>query len=78
MATEEDIFVDWKKNRFIIAPFEIMHNNDHIVVLTDIAFWSNKSDELISWCNQYNCTMQGMTVNIPTDDLLTVFCLQWS
>lgn len=78
MGTEEDILADWKKNRFIIAPSAIMHEDVHIVVLTDFAFWNSKSDELITWCDQYNCTMQGMTVNIPTDDLLTVFCLQWS
>lgn len=78
MAMEEDIFAEWKKNRFIIAPSEIMHEDVHVIVLTDFRFWHSKSEELVTWCKQYNCTMQGMTVSIPTDDLLTVFCLQWS
>ena len=78
MGTEEDILADWKKNRFIVAPSILMHENVHIVVLTDFAYWTDRIDELEVWCNRYNCTIQGMTVNIPTDDLLTVFCLQWS
>lgn len=78
MTTENDIFAEWKKNRFVITPSIIMHNDVHIVVLTDFKFWDSKFDELISWCDQYNCTMQGMTVNIPTDYALTMFCLRWA
>lgn len=50
----------------------------HMIVLTDIAFWSDNIDALMQWCRDHGCETQGMTVDIPDDHTLTVFCLRWS
>ena len=74
----DDIFADWKTNRFIVAGQMLHEYDDHIVVLTDISFWTYEIDNLIEWCNNNKCTQEGMTVRIPTDKLLTMFILRWS
>jgi hypothetical protein len=47
-------------------------------VLTDIEYWVEKFDELYSWCGENNCSMTGMTVELPTDETLMLFKLRWS
>ena len=74
----DDILADWKTNRFIVAGQMLHDYDDHIVVLTDISFWTYNLDNLIEWCNNNNCKQEGMTVLIPTDKLLTMFILRWS
>ena len=75
----DDIFADWKTNRFIVAePALHEFTNEHLVVLSDFAFWTLEIDNLIEWCNNNKCTQEGMTVRIPTDKLLTMFILRWS
>jgi len=74
----DDIFADWKTNRFIVAGQMLHEYDDHIVVLSDFAFWTLEIDNLIEWCNNNKCTQEGMTVRIPTDKLLTMFILRWS
>ena len=74
----DDIFADWKTNRFIVAGQMLHEYDDHIVVLTDFIFWTYEIDNLIEWCNNNKCTQEGMTVRIPTDKLLTMFILRWS
>ncbi len=76
-----DIFHNWKENKFIIAPSFAYDSNkefDHLVILTDVSFWTNEIDNLLAWCDQYGCSQKGMTVEIPNEDLLTAFCLRWS
>lgn len=76
-----DIFHHWKENRFIIAPDYVRDSDSehpHMVILTDIGFWADNVDHLVEWCNNYGCKTQGMTVEIPTDDLLTAFCIRWA
>ena len=88
-----DIFAEWKKQRFIIADEELVgsyrsptedlffnsnKNFKYLVIMTDVEFWSTHADECISWCHQYNCNIQGMTIEIPTDEMLTLFTLKWS
>lgn len=76
-----DIFHHWKENRFIIAPDYVKEPYDgrtHIIVLTDIHFWALNTDQLTDWCQQHGCEVKGMTVEIPTDDLLTAFCIRWA
>lgn len=75
-----DIFHDWKKNRFVVAPefgFRLKNNFKHVIVLTDIAFWAQEVDNLVPWCQENGCKNQGMTVEIPDDCTLTLFCLRW-
>lgn len=76
-----DIFHHWKENKFIIAPDYVRESNVehlHMIVLTDIGFWADNVDRLSEWCNSHGCKTQGMTVEIPTDDLLTAFCIRWA
>lgn len=76
-----DIFHDWKRNRFVLAPkfaYDTADTNiEQMVILTNVAFWVGEMDNLISWCRENGCRIQGMTVEIPTEELLTVFCLRW-
>jgi len=73
-----DIMQDWKKNRFIIAPPDLVEGNERIVVLTDYNFWSDCIGELINWCENHNATTQGMTVTFGDEATLTLFVLRWS
>ena len=72
-----DIFANWKTNRFVVAPAEYYDNSRRVVVLTDIPFWADHIDQLTQWCQVHGCTVQGMTVEIPTDPTLTLFHLRW-
>jgi len=85
-TSAEDIFADWKKNRFIIADdFAKEYLNEQqiegtIIVLTDFRFWGQEhiADQLVQWCLDNNCKTQGATVTIPSKQLLTAFMLRWS
>lgn len=79
MSSSEDILSDWKKARFIIVdgnwygmPFE------HMIVLTDLAYWADHADQLKIWCDQHACRPEGLTVSVPNDATLTLFTLRWS
>jgi len=80
--TNKDVFADWKNQRFVIAPKHtfVDDNTDfkHLIVLTDIKFWVLATDDLNRWCEENNCRSKGMTVEIPTDSELTLFCLRWA
>lgn len=77
-----DIMQDFKRNRFVVAPNYIANGlkpmYGHLIVLSDIGYWSDNIDALIEWCGQHNCEVKGMTVDIPSDTTLTLFCLRWS
>lgn len=78
---QEDMFAEWKNQRFIVVEHAIARDNDvaHLVVLTDIRFWADHADELEEWCCQYPGAYQmGMTVGFDTQELLTLFCLRWN
>lgn len=74
----DDIFADWKVNRFIIADSALHDFPGHLIVLSDVSFWANNADKLEEWCSKNGCSMQGMTVNIPDPKKLTLFILEWS
>ena len=80
--TNKDVFADWKNQRFVIAPKHtfVDDNTDfkHLIVLTDIKFWVLATDDLNRWCEENNCRSKGMTVEIPSDRELTLFCLRWA
>lgn len=78
---QEDIFSDWKKQRFIVVEPAIAHDNavDHMVLLTDIYFWSEHAEELDAWCADHPGALQmGMTVSFDSHALLLLFTLRWS
>ena len=82
-TSAEDIFADWKKNRFIIADDFALNEQQiegTIIVLTDFRFWGQEhiADQLVQWCLDNNCKTQGATVTIPSKQLLTAFMLRWS
>jgi hypothetical protein len=69
------------KPRFIVADLEVSQSMEQhiIVILSDIAYWSEHYDELIQWCKESNSSMVlGATLNIYDDQTLTAFCLRWA
>ena len=71
-----DIFQHWKDNRFIIAP-EALVDNEKLVVLTDITYWTEHVDKLVKWCQERNAETQGMTVVFGDEKTLVEFVLTW-
>lgn len=81
MTLNTDIFAEWKQQRFIVADaiiIEGLTTARHLIVLTDIAFWAERADELAQWCADVGCRTAGMTVELDTDQQLTAFTLKWS
>lgn len=76
MSTD-DIFDSWKKERFIVANINDLYEGT-IVVLSDVRYWTDHYDELEAWCAEYGCKVKGMTVEVPTEDLLLLFNLRWA
>jgi hypothetical protein len=72
-----DIFEEWKNNRFIVVPDSLTTNDEHLIILTDIAFWNDNSETLDLWCNENNCKIQGMVVVTGNAVAITAFCLRW-
>lgn len=69
-----------QKAKFIVADVEVSESLGvpHIVVLADIAYWNAHYDELVEWCQVNGCEPQGMTVNVPNPETMTLFALRWS
>lgn len=74
----DDVFGDWKSNRFIIAPGYLTDSKEHLIVLTDVGFWNTHYEELKDWCDEHLADTQGMTVAVPNERILTLFVLRWS
>jgi hypothetical protein len=75
----EDLFADWKRNKFIVADYALTSDAKHLIVLTDIQFWANHTDELDDWCKKnLRARVQGMTVEIDDDRTLTHFIMRWT
>ena len=73
-----DIFQSWKENRFIVADSKLIDVDDNnLIVLTNIEYWNENYDELVSWCKEHNAEVRGMTVTCD-DHSLTLFALRWS
>lgn len=75
-----DIFAEWKKQRFVLADKAMFPEltPKHLVILTDVSYFTDHIEEFQAWCEQHKCNTVGMTVEIPTDELLTLFTLRWS
>jgi len=75
----EDIFGDWKKNRYILVPSDLSESDHHLIILTDVSYWVEHSDDFLEWCNSTpGVRTQGMTVELDNDKTLTLFMLRWS
>lgn len=74
----DDIFENWKGQKFIIADRNLHDSKGHLIILTDYIFWTDHFDKLETWCNKNGGKIEGMTVNLPTDKLLTAFLLKWT
>ena len=68
---------NWNKKKFVVSESFYEDGFSHIVVLSDLSFWHNNFDELGEWCQQYGAEILGMTVNIPNEEILTLFYLRW-
>ncbi len=67
-------------NRFIVATTSVslQFGAPCLVLLSDYKFWADHISELVAWCDEHGATTEGMTVNIPSKQVLTLFCLRWS
>lgn len=73
-----DIFEGWKKERFVVAgPNLHDYTNHYLVIMTDFGYWTDHADQCTQWCLDHGCEQTGATILIPTDELLTAFCLRW-
>ena len=73
----DDIFFSWKKYRFVVAEPGTYDGPGHLIILADFVYWTHQVEHLIQWCIDNGCEQKGMTVRIPTDELLTMFTLRW-
>lgn len=75
--TTEDIMAEFKKAKFVVAP-DYLGFGPTMVILSDISFWAPKYDVLGDWCRAHQCRLEGLTVNVPDEPTLMLFCLKWS
>jgi len=73
----EDVMAEYKAGRFVVAD-PILGFGSRLIVLSDFNFWIDRLEELEAWCQLHGAVRKGTTVEIPTDEVLTVFLLQWS
>ena len=71
-----DIMAEFKHRLFTTVPDELGLGS-HLIVLTDIEFWNKNYDELIDWCNLYNVSSMGMTVQCKSEEQVALFVLRW-
>jgi hypothetical protein len=74
----EDVFADWRGQRFVVADRELNDNAGHVILLLDFFYWADHDQQLDEWCQHNGADIQGMTVNLPTEQALTAFVLRWS
>ena len=74
----EDILAHWKKERFVLVPFELLDKDETLIILTDIAYWAEHEKQLTEWCNWHNVNVEGMCITFPNPQTLTLFTLRWS
>ena len=85
---EDDSLVDigkildnWQTHRFVVVNSSSLNIDPEVypqtVVLADVGYWTERIQELREWCDQHGCRFKGMTVSVPTEDLITLFCLKW-
>jgi hypothetical protein len=77
----EDIFKNWKENKFVLLTAKdigLISDYPYLIVLADIGYWNEHNLELIEWCEENNCRMRGMTVEVISEQAALLFSLKWS
>ncbi len=74
---QKDILADWKTQKFIVADRTDHGYNNIIIILCDIWYWTEHIDDLIVWCQKHDAKQAGMTVELRTQEQLTMFLLRW-
>jgi hypothetical protein len=74
----DNIFAHWQSQRFIIADEDIVENNEHIAVLTDVEYWVENYDTLVDWCRINGGEVTSMVVEFPNESTMALFCLRWA
>lgn len=78
MNSSADILADWKNQRFVVADNIIIGYSEIVIILCDITFWNNNYNALAEWCDAHGVKLAGMTVELDTQEQLTLFCLRWA
>lgn len=81
-----EIFENWQTHKFVVVNSQSLNRDFFIdadryprtIVLADVGYWKERTQELREWCEQNDCKLRGMTVNLPTEELETLFCLKWT
>ncbi len=74
-----DIMAEFKSSRFVVAPGHLLEKPcEHVVILSDFAYWNNHYEELEQWCEQHGGVIKGMGLTLPDAHTLTLFTLTWS
>jgi hypothetical protein len=75
-----DLMHDWKRQRFVVLPGELVEGSLYgiTVLMSDYNYWADHVGECVEWCSQHGCRIQGMTIEIPDEETLTLFSLKWS
>ena len=74
----DDIMAEFKNSRFVVAPGFMLDPGEHVVILSDIAYWNDHYNELEQWCEQHGAEISGMGLTLPDAHTLTLFTLRWS
>ena len=77
MNQDEDVMAEYKSARFVVAGDDLGFGT-RLIVLSDFRFWIDNMDQLHAWCQLHGATKKGATVELPSDETLTLFVLQWS
>lgn len=69
-------FVVVDTDQWVCAPTE--PKPKFVVILHDFGFWAAQADELKKWCKQHKVKVEGTTLSIPDDHVMSLFVLRWS
>lgn len=69
---------EWKNSKFVVSDLFQPDGILYIVVLSDFKFWIDHIDELKEWCKVNHSKIKGMTVELYSEESLTLFYLKWS
>jgi hypothetical protein len=76
---DSDVMAEFKRNRFVVAPnFLLDDPYEHVVILSDLTYWTDHYDELAEWCKLHGGEIAGMGVTLPDAHTVTLFTLKWS
>jgi hypothetical protein len=78
MIIPEDVFADWRDKKFVIADSVLNDKSGYLIILTDFGFWATHMQDLENWCKDNDGEIQGMTLNLLTEQSLAAFLLKWT